>query len=534
MRGDLFTAFALSLLVALLAGLALAAVARNRPFGTRLARGAVPVLVVLVGWGWWVGVYARSVVTLWGGVRLAPALSLWRGYALYYPEGQGPVSGWIYPPVSCLAYLPATLLGDSVGMILAGKVLSLLFYFGPVALVLAREWRRGRVSPEVALLLFAAFALLTQGLRPLRYVATEVIADAPALGLAALALAALGSLRGAGPTRVLVLAAAAATLAVWSKQLALPLLLLVPLWCGMTGGLAGLGRGLAVTAAVATAISLPLGLAFGPRELFFNTVVLPGRHPWKVFKAPGGFETVLARLVAQGWTVLLPLVLLLAAWAIVARRRPRQPGGISFASSWLPFLVAGVLEIPLGLLGYVKLGGDDNSLAHVLYPLAVAVILLAVQLVALAPRLRWPVVVVAAVAALPGALQTTLFLATRPGPRDGQTAPGPDWAETHRAVSRYLRAHPGEAYFPWFPLEHLVAEGRLYHFEYGVYDRFLAGFPVPPSQLHAHVPPRARLVCYPGGSYAGYLMLRLLPEFNRRVELPELPGCLCFERSLPP
>jgi hypothetical protein len=534
MSGDLLTAFAASLVAAIVTGLVLAVAPRGRPPFTRLARGLAPVLVVIVAWGWWVALVAEPVVPLWSGARLAPALDLRQGHPLYHPDGQGPVSGWIYPPLSALAYLPATFWGDGADMILAGKVLSLLFYFGPVALVLTREWRRGRVSAEMAVVLFAAFALLTAAMRPLRYVATEVIADAPALGLGALALAALGSVRGAGPTRPLVLAAAAATLATWSKQLAVPLLLLVPVWCGVTGGLRALVRGLAVTAAVAAVVSLPLALAFGPRELWFNTVVLPSRHPWKSFPPPGGFAAVLPRLALHEWPVLAPLLLLLAARAVVTRRQRRKGAPIDPAPPWMPFLAAGMLEVPLGLLGFVKVGGDENSLAHFLYPLAVAALLLASQLMTTLPALKWVVVVAAVAAAVPDAVQTGLVLARRSAPPPPGAPRAPDWIDEHRAVARYLRDHPGEAYFPCHPLEHLTVDGRQYHFEYGVFDRFLAGFPVPEGQLREYVPPHARYVCYPDGSVAGYAMCRLLPEFRRPVEVGELPGSPCFERAPPP
>ena len=104
-------------------------------------------------------------------------------------------------------------------------------------------------------------------------------------------------------------------------------------------------------------------------------------------------------------------------------------------------------------------------------------------------------------------------------------------------VVRFLKAHPGQAYFPYFPLEHLSVEGRMPHCEYGVYARGVAGQPVSPDHLRRHVPPKASLVCYPAGRYYSVpyrSTILILPEFDRTVDIPELPGCLCYRRNDPP
>ena len=111
---------------------------------------------------------------------------------------------------------------------------------------------------------------------------------------------------------------------------------------------------------------------------------------------------------------------------------------------------------------------------------------------------------------------------------------GMSWIEEQQMVVRYLRAHPGEAYFPCNPLAHLAVEGRLPHFEYGIYDRVLAGVPLSSDHLRRHIPPDALRICYPAHrsyKYAHFLMARSLPDFNRRRVINELPECVCFERS---
>jgi hypothetical protein len=93
-------------------------------------------------------------------------------------------------------------------------------------------------------------------------------------------------------------------------------------------------------------------------------------------------------------------------------------------------------------------------------------------------------------------------------------------------------------YFPWNPLEHLVVEGRLYHFEYGVYDRILAGYSPSFDHFVHDIPPHSQLICYPPETSVGArVTLKYLKEFRERVYLQELPNWECYRRSeepLPP
>ena len=101
-------------------------------------------------------------------------------------------------------------------------------------------------------------------------------------------------------------------------------------------------------------------------------------------------------------------------------------------------------------------------------------------------------------------------------------------------IARFLRRHPGEAYFPWNPLPHLLAEGRLYHFAYGLFDRDLGGFRVTPDHIARFVPEQCRYVCFPEGRRTHRPPMCLEPwlrDFARRVDIPELPGFECYERN---
>ena len=100
---------------------------------------------------------------------------------------------------------------------------------------------------------------------------------------------------------------------------------------------------------------------------------------------------------------------------------------------------------------------------------------------------------------------------------------------------QYALRHPGTAYFPWNPLSSLLAEGKLYHFEFGMSDRELAGYPVSQRHFRQNIPANIRYVCFRPGNLQVFgkrfeKTMRYLPEFRRQVEIEGLPGWTCYER----
>jgi hypothetical protein len=102
--------------------------------------------------------------------------------------------------------------------------------------------------------------------------------------------------------------------------------------------------------------------------------------------------------------------------------------------------------------------------------------------------------------------------------------------ESERAY-RFEKMHPGEAYFAADPLPALLASGKLYHFDYGVHDRRIAGFPPMAEHVRQFVPPNAKYLIYPPGAMPAMEMVKLLPEYSERVELPEFPMFVVLKRK---
>lgn len=512
----------------------------GRPIWDRLGVAVLPFLGCTVLWHWVVSIAFSSMAGFWNGARLAPAMGLIYGYGLYYPATEGPISGWIYGPVSALAFLPAVLLGNSGVQILVARCLSLFYYYAPAAWLLLRqdeEGRRGR--PDVgSLLLFSAFVLLTTNSHALRYSAIEVHADAPALSLAAWAVVVM--VRGGGGQNpwTCALSLMLAVLAVWAKQLTIPLLTIVlpayalatgalkrPFWFFLPGFVGGL------------AITLVLLAVFDPGNLFFNVVQAPSRHP---LRAKVGVDFLYPLVVLQEKHASLLFLLAVGGVGRLAAAfdnlgSPDAPERLRLSDGdWIVFLLTGLAELPFSVLGYFGVGGNDNSLSFSLYFLSLGTLLMLKPLLGPASRLGsvseskrkptpWVWYLLIGLNLMLATVENEVLgiaLVQRKGA----------WQDSLLA-ERFIVAHRGEVYFPWHPQSHLVVEGKLYHAEDGLYDRALSGYPPTADHFFRHIPPRTRLVCYPpnamGVTRSG--AMTYLKGF-RQTSVSDLPGWSCFER----
>jgi hypothetical protein len=228
------------------------------------------------------------------------------------------------------------------------------------------------------------------------------------------------------------------------------------------------------------------------------------------------------------------LLCTLASIAVVRVQGIDWRGALRDDAIWLSFLIGGCLEIPPAILGYVKRGGDFNGEAYALYPLAIALILILGRCVWSVPRLAALLIVLTlylGVSESRGTMREVLRFVRTPS---GDTNPRARWIAEQRLVLRYLREHPGEAYFPYNILDHLAVEKRLYHFEAGVDFQAIAGYPIGLEHLREFMPPRTQMICYPAlvselitePTTPGYL-----GDFTTPVSVPDLPGFTCFARS---
>lgn len=476
--------------------------------------GACVVLTAIVTlWLLAVNAVLGTLSSDWSGARLAATFALTHGYQLYYPATEGPILNHLYGPVAALAYLPVTVFHTPNAATLAAGVLQVSFVFGAM---LAFVWRAGgrtaQDSPR-ALACGLGACLLMARYPGTAYHFTMVHADGPALALGLLACGALVSNDGARPTtRALLLSGAAAVLSCWTKQTSAPLPLALALAVWWMYGRALAVRYALLLAAVAVPISATLLYWFG-EPMLFNMVQVASRHPW-VKPGLAGLAVTVWILIRDIWEV---LALLAIGLVVVFLSRGTQPRGA--ALPWLPPLLVALFLLPIGALGANKIGGQANSFHSVYYLIAAATALLASagRHASAARSISWAL-------CLAG-----ILAAWHSGRSEPWTQP-PDWANHQQAAYELALRRPGEVYFPWQPLASLLAEGRLYHFEYGLFDRVLGGYPPTPEHLRAHLPPEARWIAT---SHAAGWTFTLLPEFSEEVHPPELADWKVRARPAP-
>ncbi len=102
-------------------------------------------------------------------------------------------------------------------------------------------------------------------------------------------------------------------------------------------------------------------------------------------------------------------------------------------------------------------------------------------------------------------------------------------------VYQYSIKHPGEVYFPWYPLPCLMGEGQLYHFSYGVFDRELAGRPLREEHFLKYVPPHSKYICFmpPSGGkeFPEKYVLSYLRNYHKVPAPAELEDWEVYQRD---
>ena len=462
----------------------------------------------------------------WDPVRLAPVFALWHGHPLYPTPATGPPLSYCYGPVSALAYLPVVVATTPTAALLVAATMSVLFMLGPVLwLYLDRRILGPRRALDGVLAFMAVTAILL-GTPALTYSLFSPVHDAVALGLGAIAAGVACRRRADDGPMSLAVSAVAAVLAVWAKQTMVPLLIALPIYVLVVEGRRSCVQYVTFVGAAGLAVSLLFFATFDRSGLLLNMFEVPSRHP-----VDKSLHDVLGALALQilysGLAVALIGIALLSVRGIrTGDRRERSSVG-----PWLAFVLIGVLQTPLALLAFAKLGGDLNAFSSVLYHFAIGTGLLLLQLDV--PRtatqtsgatFRIGKVWLLALAVL------ALVAPRRVTPGLDTTRPNPS-----EAAFAFERKHPGRAYFPWNTLSVVMADGRAYAAEDGVLSHTrMAGLPVSAERLRAHLPPDAKLLAFPPNypvRWTGDFMREQLPEFRRPVRVRELPGWRCLKRD---
>ncbi len=474
--------------------------------------------------------------SFWNDARLLPAASLVRGLPVYPAPFEDAIAGNIYGPVHAFAYVFAGVLPHPTACVSVGVLLSVLLYAAPLAVaVWSSPDRVGRWPLFLGAL--SLFGFLTVGNRALSFAAFTINADVVAVGLGGVACVALARGLEARSERWMWTAAIGASLAVWGKQTAAPLLAALPFWCLFRNGPRAAGGFLVKGATALCGFSLVMLGLFDAESLLFHMFVFPAGHPWHEslgVLSRGGDKGALLVLFEALLLFLGHAVGIGAAWgggALLGAARFRVSGirtPLLRSDASVGLLVfCGLLMIPMALIGRSKAGGDINAFAHPLYYLGLAFSL------GLCGFLRacltqgegaWRPTRLATSAAVLGVAVWLAFSSARCG-RGWGGEPDPRGMEFE-----YVRKHPGEAYFSWSPLVHVMGEGRLRHFAYGIFERTRFGPPLGDGQFQAGLPADMKRIAFSDHA-PRFVMMEMFPEYTNRVAVPDLPGWVVYERS---
>lgn len=453
---------------------------------------------------------------------------LWsRGYSIYPNFDQGPVINAIYGPISALAYWPATWVPFS-SIVPVASACAAAFFFLPVLWVFLRSspplHKETKDSHFLLLstLAFFCFFLAATLISSLKRSAFGISADAPALGLGALACSMI-YFRNPSRSRwnSLFFAGLFSVLALGAKQTALPLVFAIGFYllCSENWKSAGVYfLSLFFWALILAGIFSRL---FDLHALYYNTVVLPSHHSlntgWAVF-AKGVVRLVRENglLLAIGGPVLIPAL----------SRKNKSLRTWLQTYRWSLFLFTAFFMAPFALMAHIKIGGSNNTLSFVSY-----FVLMGVLLAFLDAARRYPGTLLKTWARGSLVFYTTVLLfALIPLTfyRNVTFRDDRNFAET---AFRYASAHPGTVYFPRMTLIHLLAEGKVYHETEGLIDRAWANLPVSREQFEAHLPKDLQMIAFPGEDHRKSLPLS---DFRSKPsKFSDLPSFKVYLRKSP-
>ena len=254
--------------------------------------------------------------------------------------------------------------------VLFASFLSALFFFAPILwLHLGRADEANARQSLFRWFTFLCFCLYVFSFRALSYSAMTIHADAPALGLSATACALLYFKRQPA-TKHLFLSAVLAVLAVWTKQVAFPLLIALPLYLWITAGFKCAVRYVAYLLITGLSFSALFVALFGYEHLVFNMFTIPGEYPWRVddkIDKIDRFSRSSRTLIEQCFLPSMLIVSGLFYRFFNGANKAERAADWFRNNPWTMLVLVGLLMMPFSAMGASKKGGDVNSFTFSVY-----------------------------------------------------------------------------------------------------------------------------------------------------------------------
>lgn len=452
--------------------------------------------------------------SFWNFARIWPIKLLLAGEPLYSGANAGIVNGNLYGPYAHYFYLPALLANDIDVQVMLGSALSTLILLIPSMLIIGEfitEPKNKRITLAAGTIFFL---LIVQSSEPLRQVFRNIHADAPAIGISALALYFINRHLRNNDNVSLYAACALAATAVWTKQIAVPVVVLIPIimWRlkSLQSGRKTLNHMISIGLAVSV-VTLLICRQFS--EVYLNIWKIPGSHPWfttlfennfpKIVSSPGKLGMKLQVLVEACAEITIHSIVIFAIlfiFGLVVKKLKAVNFSEFTGKNLLSVIWLGLLFLPMGLLGRVKVGGDLNPFGFPLYFFAlVCSILFVITLqkigeISIFPNLTKSIKHLTFLALIILTGLTATWISAKRLNQAVKWKTIPKWSEDEAVA--YLKSHD-KCYFPWNPVAHLEAKKQAVHFQYAIYDRDLAGLPITQEHYALGLPPSTAYVVIP-------------------------------------
>jgi hypothetical protein len=398
----------------------------------------------------------------WNGMRLAPAFAIARGINPYTdPDSMTPLLDWTYGPVLPMALLPSAWMPTLGWAYVAALAVQTLVVLAPIA-VLLRSLGMSPLACAFGTVLAVGVLSADPSTGPFW---RGVHVDGFALGLMLVSIACVLRTPPSASSRHVGAVCAAA--AMFSKQIAVPIVLAAPLIVWRRVGFRSTVAHAVRIGAYAVAFGALSATLFGWRRLVFSLWVVPSQQ---AVMSLSWLELQLRIWLRMQWYL---AAVLAAGWLCSGRRWPAP-------RTALACLVAAMALLPTSLPAMAKVGGWLNSFypAYFWSAFCVAVTTHGVEA---GSQPRWLRTSVGVLLLL--SVPVTLAL-SRPLPATWRPSP------TQDLVAAFVRSHEGRVWLPWNPVVNLAVSGWAPPTEDAIYSLGFAGLRPPAASIRAQIPPR--------------------------------------------
>ena len=412
----------------------------------------------------------------WSANRLTWSGGLFYGYPLY-PGENGPSNGFFYPPAGAWFYLPASGLGilfrSPVAGLAMGWGMSLACLLTPIILLLHLLNRHHKNRHSVGLLALATAICIIFSCPPLRYVATMVHVDAPALLFLGISMVLVLPVCPKGGMRRFQFAGGCLVLSAFSKQSVWPLLPLITAAVIIFHGRPAIFH-LLISATICFLFLLVVTLVFENGSEAFRMIWKLPLHQITITSA----SFALRQFFIYSLPVCGLIGILLLTKFLCSHRTEDE-----IRKSSLLFFILALWMIPFAIVTRLRIGADSNHLAIPFYLALLGCMTILPSL--LADLLQAP-------SLIPSSLFSSgiaLLLAASLTPYLSQCCGWYLWSHNpHQEALTYEFRQLKRTYFPWQIYSMLIAEGKLYHLDDCLRYEAAAGWKRSEASLQKYFP----------------------------------------------